>query len=869
MEGPDLRSDNSMCFACGQALEPGVAVAADVAPACLLCGASLAMAPVEDITDETLSVGFIGGGRGARAAIAVADSAGGATLFTENGLVRKVPTRHLRHFTRVRGLSAMSSRLGAALVALEHLPLPALTSSTSTREILVSTFVGGRLDVARRVASDLADAGVSGPISQLPLSVAEIHWWSALADLRVQRFDQAVEHLGELPLGAYAPAVGLLVLCTGAPIAATSRRARGVLEKRLLAVEPTSPLAGAAKVSGRSSPLIEWLSKPEPFDAIAALPVGLASVAVTVLRALAGAGDRAEPVHLPAKAPLCVIDDLIERDFHIADESLRAMDREHLAYITARTDPEALTDEEVDLLDIEHERDRRMLLAGRIPDPSPTRPDSALIASIRRLVAQHKANELLRQAAGPMVDSLAAFLAEPTVEKLEDRITDDESVWGLLERALTEDALAWDPPEGGSARRFLAWWAIRRTQRCLWASDWHGALTCGKHALRLAEFGPAHTEAYNMLACTNWLIGKDQDARQSLLSALQENDDERLKANLGIVNATEAFGARRQPYLILGLPTNADRPTAERAFAQRSRMARRDPEFPHTVDDLIWALNQVESQLDDPGTAPPVFQLPIDHRVVQAPSGPGLFRPLPVRLARRTPPLSAAELGQLIAEARSDALLDVLKGAGYEARRSLGAGRDAPPPRPLSLESYPRQRQTRLPQYLLGVLVVAAGIVAAVVVIGRHKGATVAAPVTTTATTVVPTTVAPTIKPPATTSPPRPGFSDSIIVGGSRITPRDPVTGFGHLCVLFDVTGSGPLGFVPAEVTLHYGARIAKPDLAVTTGRATSEPVFGETGSVSREICWLARDWDKNTTDIVYRLGGVDYRWRIADPQAG
>lgn len=107
------------------------------------------------------------------------------------------------------------------------------------------------------------------------------------------------------------------------------------------------------------------------------------------------------------------------------------------------------------------------------------------------------------------------------------------------------------------------------------------------------------------------------------------------------------------------------------------------------------------------------------------------------------------------------------------------------------------------------------------------------------------------------------------MVDGSRITPRDPVTGFGHLCVLFDVQGLGPLGFVPAEVSLHYGARIANPDLAVTTGRATSEPVFGETGSASREICWLARDWDQNTTDIVYRLDKNEYRWRISNPQGG
>jgi len=264
-----------------------------------------------------------------------------------------------------------------------------------------------------------------------------------------------------------------------------------------------------------------------------------------------------------------------------------------------------------------------------------------------------------------------------------------------------------------------------------------------------------------------------------------------------------------------------------------------------------------------------VFHLPIDPKMLQAPLGPGLFRPAPVRLGRRTPPTSQTELAQLIADARSDALLHVLKGAGFEARRSLGAGRDAPPPRPLTLESYPRQRQTRLPQYVVGLLVIAGGTAAVVAVFSRHDDVSVVTPTTTTSTSVPSTTAVPSTEPPATTSPPEPGFNDSIVVAGSRITPRDPVAGFGHLCVVFDVTGVGPLGFVPAEVFLHYGARIAKPDLDVTSGRASSEPVFGETGATTREICWPVQDWEQNTTDIVYRLDDVEYRWRIADPVGG
>jgi hypothetical protein len=832
---------------------------------CPHCGVPVGMAPPEPVDDGTIAVGFIGSGRGSRAAIVVAEATGGATLVTENGIVRKITGRQVRHFTPVRGLSALTNRIAAALVSLEHLPLPVLTGSEAARQTLVSNLVDGRVEVARRVASDLAAAGVAKPMALLPLSASEIAWWSALADIRVQRFDSAIEHLTGLPPGAYPSAVGLLVLCTAAPIAATSRRARSALERRLLAVDPRSALGGAAAVSGQRSPLIDWLERPEPFGAIVDIPVEVPSLAIGVLRALAGAGDRAEPLKLPSKLPASVIDDVVDQGFRIADESLRQLDRERVAYLAARTDPSTLTDEEVDLLDVEAERDRRTLLAGRIPDPTPERPDSPLIGAIRRLVASHKSSEVLRHAAGPMADSLAAFLAAPDAERLVPQITDDDSVWGLLERTITDEAFTWEPPTGSSARQFLTWAALRRCQRALWANDWHAALAIAKHALRLADHPRMRIEANNFIAVANWLLGKDQAARETLLNAIEDGESIDLRANLGIVNSTEAFAARRHPALILAIPTSADRSTAERAFAQRSRLARRDRDFPYTVDELIWALNQFEANLDDPA-APSMLLVPIDPVLLQAPTGTGLFRPAPVPLTRRTAPASPAEIGAIIADARSDALLHVLKGAGYDARRMMGAGRESTLPRPLSLDSYPHQRQTRLPQYLIGFLVVAAGSIAAAMFVHRHRTEQTA-PTTTVevTTTVEETTTIPPTDPP-TTEPPLPGFGESIVVNGSKLTPHDPLTAYGHLCVLFDVSGTGPLGFVPQEVDLHYGARTSKADMGVTTGRGKNIPVFGETGFVQREICWIApEDWKKNATDLVYRLGGKTYRWRIAE----
>ena len=93
-----------------------------------------------------------------------------------------------------------------------------------------------------------------------------------------------------------------------------------------------------------------------------------------------------------------------------------------------------------------------------------------------------------------------------------------------------------------------------------------------------------------------------------------------------------------------------------------------------------------------------------------------------------------------------------------------------------------------------------------------------------------------------------------------------PIDAFGHLCVVFDIEGEGALGFVPAELTVVYGARTAKPNLDVVTGRATSDIVFGETGSAVREVCFPARGWLQNTTDILYDTAEGEVRWRIWQP---
>jgi hypothetical protein len=318
-----------------------------------------------------------------------------------------------------------------------------------------------------------------------------------------------------------------------------------------------------------------------------------------VLRALHGGGDPSAPLRLPASASLAIMDDLVERGFRVDEQSLGAVTPDEARYLVARTHPELLTDEDIDALDFVTERDRRTMLTGRIPDPTADRPDSPMMAAIRSLVVEHKSDPLLREQVGPVADALAALLATPSAETLVDVVTDDDSTWGLLEEAARRRGAALEPTEGSSARRFLGWLALRRTQQSLYVADWHQALQHGRHALRLAETEAGKGEALNMQAFAEWQLHRDDAAKKALEAGARrpppafvagEPGDRVARAGAGPVEGdvlSQDDGDRRNPYVILGIPFGADRATAERAYSQRSRLARKG-EFPFSVEDIIW-----------------------------------------------------------------------------------------------------------------------------------------------------------------------------------------------------------------------------------------------------------------------------------------
>jgi hypothetical protein len=93
----------------------------------------------------------------------------------------------------------------------------------------------------------------------------------------------------------------------------------------------------------------------------------------------------------------------------------------------------------------------------------------------------------------------------------------------------------------------------------------------------------------------------------------------------------------RNPYVQLGVPFGASSDTAAAAFARRARGLRRKPGGTEQLQQLTWALNQIQEVLRQPELALEIYRVPADPGALE-PDGDGLLRPPPERLPRPSPP---------------------------------------------------------------------------------------------------------------------------------------------------------------------------------------------------------------------------------------
>jgi hypothetical protein len=72
---------------------------------------------------------------------------------------------------------------------------------------------------------------------------------------------------------------------------------------------------------------------------------------------------------------------------------------------------------------------------------------------------------------------------------------------------------------------------------------------------------------------------------------------------------------RRNPYLVLGIDHGADAAEAAAAFARATRRVRNDPDAPYAIEDITWALHNIEQAETDPEKSLDTFRVPADPSV--------------------------------------------------------------------------------------------------------------------------------------------------------------------------------------------------------------------------------------------------------------
>jgi hypothetical protein len=139
--------------------------------------------------------------------------------------------------------------------------------------------------------------------------------------------------------------------------------------------------------------------------------------------------------------------------------------------------------------------------------------------------------------------------------------------------------------------------------------------------------------------------------------------------------------------VVLGIDVGAPADEARRAFARASRQLRRQDGTASawTLEDLTWALHQVEQIHTDPEAGLDLLRVPADPALF-APSGPGVLDPAAPGLARRTPAPTAAELDQVAVAALVELATTLLGTRAEELRAGEPYTVVPPPPAPYPSE---------------------------------------------------------------------------------------------------------------------------------------------------------------------------------------
>lgn len=132
---------------------------------------------------------------------------------------------------------------------------------------------------------------------------------------------------------------------------------------------------------------------------------------------------------------------------------------------------------------------------------------------------------------------------------------------------------------------------------------------------------------------------------------------------------------RLSPYLVIGVDYGAPLDQVRRAFARQVRKLRRAEAAPFSLEDLNWALHEIETADASLQSSVEYFRVPANRATLGVPTEGEIFLPAPVPLPRRTEPPSDEELAHLAVRALRNAVSQVIGGASAARRGNPYASR--------------------------------------------------------------------------------------------------------------------------------------------------------------------------------------------------
>lgn len=507
-----------------------------------------------------------------RCGIVVAESPTSALLAFEDATVAEAPKEKLSDIVNAkngaRSTAWMLVSASRRVNADDRRKFDELVAS------FVLTLVGGSVDEARAFVLDALDADCPAWLDRIHLTTSERDFLYASYQADRGNTAAALERLLRLPEDRYPTKDLVFLRCSASikedanaldkvrrhlqpfddrPIARTLLRtfgdedlddatwlgsAKAVLGKVAHTTEVNFPRALARRFvesmeTGSSLPDDSWSLGAE--------------ARLHMLAHAARSGGPAPEVTLDdlQGAPDPLIDEAI--DLGVLTVSTSDRDQPLARYALSRTDPEALTHDDLVELGYTSELARRAFLRSD-RESLESLPRSPAIDQLRVLDALRAGDfrgasrgvEHFEGQARDKVTSIAESLAEGSIDSATNEVLTDGTTWPILASLLPDDPAALNTLSATrpALRGIAAWRALSGSLSRLWEWDWEGALTEAKRCLIVARDEQTRDEALNLIACAKWELGDEAGAVAALSSALEGSYTEGLQVNIGVVAAS-------------------------------------------------------------------------------------------------------------------------------------------------------------------------------------------------------------------------------------------------------------------------------------------------------------------------------------------